>query len=276
MQTLTMVSLMAANVLPAYRGVAEYLSRRTGLRIALVEGQPWYEQERMLDWGHAEIGFLCGLLYARKAAWLEPLAAPVMSGPRYGQRPIYFSDVIVRRGSRFTSLADLRGARWLYNDQGSFSGYAVLRAHLAALGESGDFCGPIRASGGHLRSIIQVAAGEADAAAIDSTVLDLELKRRPELAQQLRVVDTLGPSPIPPAVVARHVPEDIKQRLRDALLHMHEDVAARASLADGLIDRFVAVQDGDYDPIRHTARRAEQVAFCDSNSSYIGRPMTDD
>jgi len=259
MHTLNMVSLMAANALPIYRGVAGYLSRETGLRVTLIEGVPWNEQEALLDQGRAEIGFMCGLLYTRKTAWLDLLAAPVMRAARYQRRPIYFSDVVVPHDSQFYTFAELRGARWLYNDRGSFSGYAVLRAHLSALGESGDFCGRIGESGGHLRSLALIAAGAADAAVIDSTVLELELKRRPEIASQIRVVGTIGPHPIPPAVVAKHLPAELKQRLHSALLRIHEDVQGSEILADGLIERFVAVQDSDYNQVRLTARNAEHI-----------------
>ncbi len=261
MQRLSIVSLMAANALPFYRGVAHYLSRQTGLRVTLIEGLPWHEQEQLLDRGQAEIGIICGLLYTHKTAWLDLLAAPVMRAVRYQRRPIYFSDIVVQHDSRFQAFADLRGARWLYNDRGSFSGYAVLRAHLSALGESGDFCGCIGESGGHLRSLALIAAGAADAAAIDSTVLEFELQRRPELASQIRVVATIGPHPIPPVVVAKHMPAELKRRLHAALLRMHEDVQGSEILADGLIERFVAVQDCDYNRVRLTARNAEQVHF---------------
>jgi len=38
-----------------------------------------------------------------------PIAAPVLMGERYHDRPLYFSDVIVDRDSRFRSFLDLRG-----------------------------------------------------------------------------------------------------------------------------------------------------------------------
>lgn len=259
MATLRFVSLLAANSLPTYRGVAAYLSYGAGLRVELAEGVPWAEQELMIDRGEADLGVMCGLLYTHKAAWLELLAAPVPSPARYGGRPIYFSDIVVPRSSAFQAFGDLRGARWLYNDRGSFSGYALLRAHLAALGETGAFCGPIAESGGHLRSIELLAAGAADAAAIDSTVLDLELRRRPALAEQIRVVATLGPHAIPPLVAARRLPAELKDQLRAALLRMHQEPAGRAALSDGLIERFVSISDADYDPVRATAQRAEEV-----------------
>jgi phosphonate transport system substrate-binding protein len=261
MQPLTIVSLLAENARPLYRAVARYLSEHANLPARLVEGVPWQEQEHMLDTGAADVGFLCGLLYTQKTDHLAPLAAPVMAAPRYAGMPIYFSDVVVPAGSPFGRFADLRGARWLFNEPGSFSGYAVLRAHLAALGETGDFCGSMQASGGHIRSLEMVAAGEADAAAIDSTVLDLERARRPELVARVRTVAALGPHSIPPVAVARHVPPAVQEQLRAALLGMHTTEAGRQALALGQVARFVAVHDIDYNDVRATANTANQIVF---------------
>ena len=258
MQELTLVSLMSDNARPLYRALAGELSARLGLPVRLAE-ESWQEQQRMLDTGAADLAFLCGLLYTQRAERLELLAAPVPAAPRYHDRPIYFSDVIVRRESNFMRFEDLRGARWAFNDPGSFSGYALLRAQLADLGEAGYFCGALAESGGHMRSLALVAGGGADAAAIDSLVLDLARARDPELAAQVRVVAALGPSPIPPAVAGRHVPAALRERLRNALLGLHADPAGRAALAIGQIARFTAVADRDYDDIRAKARRAESV-----------------
>jgi hypothetical protein len=42
---------------------------------------------------------------------------------------------------------------------------------------------------------------------------------------------------------------------------MHEDAAAQESLHRGHIDRFVAMQDADYDDIRHMLAVCETAAF---------------
>jgi phosphonate transport system substrate-binding protein len=91
--------------------------------------------------------------------------------------------------------------------------------------------------------------------------MELELTRRPELAAQFRSVETIGPSPIPPVVAARGVAAEVKQRLRDTLLHMHEDSEGKSILSEGLLARFVAVHDADYDDIRRKALSAEEVQF---------------
>jgi phosphonate transport system substrate-binding protein len=259
MDAITIISLWSDNARPTCQGIADYLSEHAGVRATLVAGVPWQEQQWLLDQGQADVGFICGLPYVRRVERLELLVAPVMRAARYQGRPVYFSDVVVRHGSPFRSFADLRGATWAYNEPGSFSGYAAPRAHLAALGETAGYFGRAVESGAHLRSLELIAAGAVDASAIDTTVLELELRRRPELAAQFRSVETIGPSPIPPVVIARGLAAAVKQRLRDALLHMHEDGEGQDILSDGLLARFVAIHDADYDDIRRKALSAEEV-----------------
>ena len=71
----------------------------------------------------------------------------------------------------------------------------------------------------------------------------------------------IGPSPIPPVVVARGLDPSRKARLRELFLGMSADPAGRAVLAAGRMAGFVPVQDADYDPIREMARRAEAAGF---------------
>jgi phosphonate transport system substrate-binding protein len=120
---------------------------------------------------------------------IELLAAPVLRGARYGGRPVYFSNVILRRDSRFRTFADLRGARWAYNEPNSHSGFGVVRYHLARLGEMSGYLGRVIKTGWHEGSIQLVAAGTADASAIDSQVLAVALREHPHLARWLRVID---------------------------------------------------------------------------------------
>jgi len=133
----------------------------------------------------------------------EPLAAPVLAGDRYGGRPVYFSDVIVARDSRFQSFADLRGASWAFNEPDSHSGYLVTLVRLLELRETDQFFGKVVDAGWHQVSIDLVATGQLDASAVDSPVLAVELRNRPELQNRLRVIDRLGPSPIQPVVARR-------------------------------------------------------------------------
>lgn len=72
---------------------------------------------------------------------------------------------------------------------------------------------------------------------------------------------TLGPSPIPPLVITRQVPQDLREQIQTFLLEMHTEQAGQAILAAGQIAHFVRVVDQDYDPIRLMARQASRISF---------------
>jgi phosphonate transport system substrate-binding protein len=192
-------------------------------------------------------------------AAIELLAAPVFRAPRYGDRPVYYSDVIVHRESPFTAFAQLKGARWAYNETGSLSGYESIRYHLARLNQQRGYFGRALASGAHAQSLRWVIDGVVDCAAIDSTVLEQELINYPELAGKTRVVEVLGPWPMPPWVVSSTVPAEIRQWLRQALTTLHQSAAGSALVAATPVCRFAAVTEADYDPIRTMLQLAEQV-----------------
>jgi phosphonate transport system substrate-binding protein len=212
-----------------------------------------------------DVAFICGLPYVLLARQpqppVEPLAAPVLVGERFADRPIYFSDVIVRHDSPLTCFADVRGHSWAYNEQVSQSGYGITRHTLLKMGETQGFFSRVVNAGWHQRAIRWVAAGEVEAAAIDCQVLAVEQRDHPELLSQIKVIDTLGPSTIQPVVVRVDLPTDLKLALRSAFVTLHSSPQAQAVLAQGFFKRFVAVDDHDYDDIRAMLAAAEQAQF---------------
>jgi phosphonate transport system substrate-binding protein len=257
---LRFITFLAPNVRPVYEFIAGHVGQRLSCATELVDGDSYDQVAR------ADVAFLCGLPYVRlmeqKKPPVELLAAPVLQGPRYGGRPIYFSDIIVHRDSRFHTFADLRGARWAYNEPNSHSGDGVVRYQLAQMGETHAYFGRVIESGWHERSIRWVAARRVDASAIDSQVLAVALREHPYLVRRLRVIDTLGPSTIQPVVAARRMPQALKAQLRTLLVELHQSRAAREPLAHVGVERFVAMEDTDYDDIREmlaVARKHRRV-----------------
>jgi phosphonate transport system substrate-binding protein len=274
---LRFVSLAADSAAAFWSAFARALAGRLATRVRVVDDVPWQVREHMLYRGEAHIGVVCGLQYvlAQDVLGAQPgvdvFAAPVMRGARYQDRPIYFSDVVVRRDSRARRLSDLRGACWAINEPTSQSGFNITRFTLASQGETSAFFGRVIESGAHERSLSLLLDGAIDATAIDCTVLDALIRRQPSLHAQIRVIETLGPSPIPPLVISRAVPRPIWAALEDAVLDLHRDVGANEVLELGQMARFVRVEDADYDPIREMARVANRLPSWDVESVSAAR-----
>ncbi len=243
--------------------ITSYISDRLRLPATFVTGIPWQERERMIDAGEIQVGWICSLPYIWKADRPDPsielLVAAIMEGERYKQQPVYFSDVVVRHDSRYRTFDDLRGARWAYNEPNSHSGFNVVRYHLALLGELSGYFGAVTESGSHQRSLEMILDSRVDASAIDSTVLEMEIVSHPSISDRTRVIEILGPSPIPPWVVSRDLPDSLRDSLRSVFLEMHQNEAGKAILREGMIARFVSVSDQNYDPIRDMERIAQTV-----------------
>jgi phosphonate transport system substrate-binding protein len=254
-------TFLAPNVLPLYRFVTATVGERLGVETRLEVGTSFSQ----LTSGEFDVAFLCGLPYVRLAKRVEPLAAPVLVGDRYRGQPCYFSDVIVARDSSLRSFADLRGASWSFNDPDSHSGYLVTLVRLLDLGETDQFFGRVVDAGWHQVSIQLVASGRVDASAVDSHVLAVELRNRPELQSRLRVIDSWGPSPIQPVVARRALSEKLRRDLRSALVGVATDGAG-----DGRVERLVSIGDSAYDPIRKMLTRVNRAGL--SLSPSYSRP----
>ncbi|MCA8921311.1 MAG: PhnD/SsuA/transferrin family substrate-binding protein [Planctomycetes bacterium] len=253
--TLRFVTYLAPSIPEAFhRALAAHLSRALGVGAALeVDARRSGPQpgDDPFSRGQADVGFMCAPCYLELRGHARPpvelLAAPVYADPRNRGRAVYFSEVVVGRDADFADFADAAArGRWTYNDSGSLSGYhSVLRAARAAGVDREVFADAVHA-GSHLRALQVVAGGDADAAAIDANVLALLPAAYAGALDALRVLATLGPHPVQPAVVRADLPPDLKARLRELLLGLADDPQGRDLLAPYGVERFVPVDDSDY------------------------------
>ncbi|MBR8833270.1 MAG: PhnD/SsuA/transferrin family substrate-binding protein [Stigonema ocellatum SAG 48.90 = DSM 106950] len=246
---LHVMSYLAPNWFGFYQAVLTYLDRVLGVETQLIQGECDPLDDPMLLQDQLDLAFICGLPLIRYCRvvpnQLQTLVAPVMQASRYQNLPIYFSDVIVNAASNVTCLEDLEGKTLCYNDPGSNSGYNMLHHRLISSGHPKNFFGQVVQSGYHQRSIRWVADGLMDCAAIDSIVLEQELRDFPDLSSHLRVVEVLGPSPMPPLVVAQHLGESLIQQLQLTLLQ--PDAELQAVMTQVGVQRFATVKLEDYD-----------------------------
>jgi phosphonate transport system substrate-binding protein len=255
-QSLRFANFLSPALFPTYERIVGVIARATGISASLETG----ENLEDLTEGRFAGAFICGLQYVHLARasqkTVELSAAPLLLGERY-QQPWYFSDIVVRWESPFTSFADLAGCTWAYNEVSSHSGYNLIYSGLLQRNLTPAYFGNWRASGAHVRSLELVVRGEVDATAIDSHVLAALLRDDPQLAEQVRLIGSFGPSAVPPVVVSRSLDVTLRRTIREALLTMAHDPVDAEYLRQGFIERFVPVQDAWYDDIREMYDRVQ-------------------
>jgi phosphonate transport system substrate-binding protein len=247
-KSLKIISYLAPNWLEFYQAIAAYLNRVLEVEFQLTQGECDPLEDPLLFQDKLDLAFICGLPLIRYSQivpnQLQTLVAPVMQSARYKNCPVYYADVIVNAHSNIQKFTDLAGKTFCYNDPGSNSGYNLLCHRLNKEKYPENFFGKILQSGAHQSSIRWVVEGLADCAAIDSVVLEQELKNYPELSQHLRVVEVLGPSPMPPLVVAQRLGISLIEQMQLALLQPDADLQ-RVMQQFG-VKRFAAVKLEDY------------------------------
>jgi phosphonate transport system substrate-binding protein len=261
---LVFATYLAPCIQPLYEFVATRVGEKLHRPTRLIVGES-FDQVR-----HAEVdfAFLCGLPYVRlkgeNPAAVEALAAPIVSGERYDERPIYFSDVIVPANSAALAFGDLRGRSWAYNEPDSHSGYLITLSTLLQMAETAEFFGRWEMTGFHQESIRRVASAQVDGSAVDSQVLGVEVRDHPELAERIRVIGTLGPSTIQPLVATAAVSPTLRQDVIDIVAGLGSTESERRSLSAGMVERFVAVDDSAYADIRSKLEALVEAGFLDA------------
>lgn len=187
-------------------------------------------------WAHPRLIFAqaCwGPLEAGLAAHVKLLGQPDYSGIAGGEWELYSSAIVMRAdaadaqrdtgdlpppadGAAAIPLELMRGQRFAFNSRDSMSGRVALERDLEALGESLIIFSARIESGGHRRSIIDVAEGRADVASIDCLSWTLAGRYEPA-ARELRVVGWTGRRKGLPFITSRCTPADQVAALRQIL-----------------------------------------------------------
>jgi ABC-type phosphate/phosphonate transport system substrate-binding protein len=248
----------------AWRRLLEWAASRSGVPLQILD----HADPTPLDelWARNDMGcvFMCGYPWALRRDRPHLLAAPVPSPPRYGGRPVYFTDFIVRAEGPLQTLEDTFGGRIAYSTEHSHSGYNAPRFHLLA------YRTPERPTlyrsvlGPYVRQrpvLDAVVDGQADVAAIDGYGLDLLRRHSPDVAARVRVVATTVAAPSAPLVASPGADPGARDRIAEALLCAHEAAELSATLEDLLLARFAPVRPADFQVFLDRQQAAESAGY---------------
>ncbi len=228
-----------------YGNLVHYLGEKMGREAQMIQGQTYAEVNEMVRAGMVDLAFVCTGAYiiGRRDFGMELLALPQVSG-----QVVYYSYIIVPHDSPAQSLEDLRGKTFAFTDPLSLTGHRSVVYMLYKMGETpGHFFRRTIFTYSHDRSIKAVAEKLVDGAAVDSLVYNYLLNEEPSYREKVKVIASSPPYGIPPVVVNPRLDPQFKARLRDILLHMHEDDEGRLILRQLGIDRFVEPDERVYE-----------------------------
>ena len=114
----------------AWAELLRWVAGRSGVALDVLSHPPPAPMTAL--WGRPDLGaaFMCGRPWMRAEPRPVPVSAPLPSPPRYGGRPRYCTDLVVRADSPHRTLEDTFGGRIGFTVEESHSGFNAPRHHL--------------------------------------------------------------------------------------------------------------------------------------------------
>ena len=240
-----------------YRQIAEYVAQQTGRRTVLVQRKTYEEINILLANGDVDVAFMSTGAYSSYRGMNE-IELLVMA--EYGGTTLYTAEVIVHRDSDYQSIADLQGKIFAFTDPLSYSGHMVMEDYLRkrqALPET--YFKRYFYTFSHDKSLWAVANHAADAASLDSQILEYAKERSPEIFGKVRIIATMGPAPTGPIAIRKNMNPEQKTLLRNVFLSMHRNTAAAEAMKKLIIDRFVPPTPELYQPLQNLYDRMSML-----------------
>lgn len=248
----------------AWRELLSWVVERAGVDCRVID---YPAPQHLPDlWGRDDLAcaFMCGYPLSQRHPQPVVLAAPVPSPERYGARPVYWTDLVVRDDSSIVQPADALGRRMAYTTPGSQSGYQAPRRFFARYASFerkslfSDLVGPLITP--H-RVVTAIVDGDADIGPVDSYALDLLRLHEPALVARLRTVASTPPTPIPPLVAAPAIEPQIGTRLTAALLAVGGAPILAGVRNTLLLRGFVAADTMTYDQLAQEAADTDRTGY---------------
>lgn len=231
-----------------YEALLDYIGDQTGHEIDLLQRKTYAEVNELFPRGMIDMAFVCSGPYAnaRSAYGFEGLATPVVRG-----EPYYQSYLIVHEASAYQSLTDLKGKVFAFTDPDSNTGALVPTYWLREAGWNPlDYFDRITYTYSHDNSILAVARGLVDGAAVDGHKWEYYQANDPFLTEKTRVIRKSEKYGSPPLVAAAFLDARLKARIQEAVLSMHTTQPGKQILDRLMIDRFVVPRPEWYRPIQ--------------------------
>lgn len=254
--TVTMSVISAENqadLLARHKPVADYMAKALGVQFKVVTASDYAGTIEAMKSKKVEVAFFGPASYAK--AWevsagnVEPFA--VQLDPNGNAK--FNSVIVVKSGSPYNRIDDLKGKTLAFADPNSTSGFQVPNYYLRKQGFVPEqFFSKTGFGGNHENSVLAVVQGTYDAAATWWNTDELSNFKRMEgkgmiPKDSVRVIWTSPDLPESPYVVLKSLPPAMKAEIKKAFMDMPKaDAAAWKALTDGKSKGLAPVTHDDY------------------------------
>ncbi|MEE8179825.1 MAG: phosphonate ABC transporter, permease protein PhnE [bacterium] len=211
-----------------FRQLVAIVEKITGFDIDIIEASSYLGAVKALKTGEAQVGWLGAQSYLEGAheANIEAFAVAIRGKD---QHSTYRSIFLTSADSKIKSLFDLKGKRLVLTQRGSTSGDLMPRHELIKIGLNpaipSSFSKVIY-SGSHEGALSSVLSGTSDVAAISEINYENILSKGLINPKNLKIIHTSPAIPGAPLVYSKKLPQEIRNKLREAVLiaHKHGEV----------------------------------------------------
>jgi phosphonate transport system substrate-binding protein len=248
-----------------YRQLLNYIGEKLNREVQFVQRKTYSEINELLGSSQIDLAFICSGPYVmgKDQHGFELLVTPEVQGKHF-----YQSYLIVNIASQIHQIEDLRGQVFAFTDPDSNTGKLVPTYWLSQMGEQPEtFFGKTIYTYSHDNSILAVARGLVEGAAVDSLIWEYYHFKNSIFTSRTRVIKKSEPYGMPPIVASSKLSSALKKRIRQVLVLMHQDDAGKKILAELMIDRFVRPEDEWYNSIREMDRKMMRFAQKQNNET---------
>jgi phosphonate transport system substrate-binding protein len=229
-----------------------YLESKTGHKVKVFTATDYTGVIEAMRKKRVDIAWFGPLSYylAEQEAGAEAFAAGIRKG---SDSHTYKSIFVVPGDSTIRTIQDLKGKNVAFVDPASTSGglMPTFMVKKATGMMPQDFFGKFTYAGSHDAAELAVKNKTVDAAADNDITYGKMLKKGLITKETNRVLLESDPLPGSPLVYRKDLPEDLKAKIREAILNAHKDIQVTGY---GELSHYVAVTPADYQVVRDMVR----------------------
>jgi len=197
------------------------------------------------------------------------IGVEVLARPEYFDgTSTYHGLIFVRKDSGIRDVEGMKGKRFAFVDKATTAGFLLPLAYFRKHGveDYRKFLKEAYFTGTHEDAIYEVINRKADVGAAKNTVYYRLANSDPRILHELAVLSRSPDVPENGLAMRNDLDPDLKAKIKQALLSMHEDPAGKQVLDQFGAKRFIETTDRDYEPVYGYAR---QIRLDLSTYDYI-------